>query len=457
VYGPTHASIIQPPIALDSRRGVRDSARVGCDTLVALPPATRDAIAVFAKNSDRPPRECQVAVQLPRRRHPRGGGVRCQYVEVAQVEETAAVLGTRPYWLWGLEQGVNEYRVAIGNEAVFARERLGPAGLLGMDLVRLGLERGRSAGEAIAIITDLLAVHGQGGSGHVHMEWPYHNAFLIADPAEAWILETSDRHWAARRVREVGNVSNGLALGADWERGSPDLTDFAVRQGWWPADGGRVDFAAAYGDESGVPPNLSAERRRRAGAMLARARGGLTPASMRAILRDHYEGGALHRPRSFDDPHFFSLCMHADPLDNTTAGMVASLPADEGAPAAVWLCLGSPCVGAFLPCYLEGTVPAVLERGGADPEADSPPGGLWWRMRELLTLVERDFTRFAPLVRARWDPFEDGLAREAARIEAEAAGRTLDARAALLNDFMARTVAAYLDQVDALVREIAAA
>jgi secernin len=284
------------------------------------------------------------------------------------------------------------------------------------------------------------------------MEWPYHNAFLIADPDEAWILETSDRHWAARRVREVGNVSNGLALGADWELGSSDLTDFAVRQGWWPADGGRLDFAAAYADESGVPPNLSAGRRRRAAALLARARGRLTPATMRAILRDHYEGGALHRPRPFDDPQFFSLCMHADPLDNTTAAMVARLPADPGVPATVWLCLGSPCVGAFLPCYLEGAVPAVLGRGGAEPDAESA----WWRMRELLTLVERDFSRFAPLVRARWDAFEDGLARAAARIEAEAAGRTRDARVALLTAFMARTVAAYLDEADALVREIAA-
>src|SRR5579884_1713603 len=116
-----------------------------CDTLIALPPATRDGAALFAKNSDRPARECQRIVQLPRRRHPPGARVRCQYVEIPQVEETAAVLGSQPYWLWGFEHGVNEHRVAIGNETVFAREPLGDTGLLGMDLVRLGLERGRTA------------------------------------------------------------------------------------------------------------------------------------------------------------------------------------------------------------------------------------------------------------------------------------------------------------------------
>src|SRR2546430_15785995 len=79
--------------------------------------------------------------------------------------------------------------------------------------------------------------------------------------------------------------------------------------------------------------------------------------------------------------------MHAEPLDNTTAAMVARLPADPAAVAAAWVCLGSPWVGAFLPCYLEGKVPDRLARGGKEADADSP----WWRMRRLLVLVARDF------------------------------------------------------------------
>jgi len=429
---------------------------MGCDTLVALPPATRDGVTLFAKNSDRPPRECQRIVQLPRRTGGAGARLRCQYVEVDDVPATAAVLGSQPWWLWGLEHGVNEHRVAIGNETVFAREPLGRTGLLGMDLVRLGLERARTADEAIDVMTALLEEHGQGGSGQHHVEWPYHNAFLVADPSSAWILETSGRHWAARRVRDVGNVSNGLALGTDWERGSPDLTAFAVREGWWPGDAGRVDFAAAYADDAGVPPNLTAARRARGAALLAEARGSLTPAAMRAILRDHYDGGPVHVPRPPDDPLFFSLCMHADPLDNTTAAMVARLPADPAVPAVAWVCLGSPCTGAFLPCYLDGTVPPRLAHGGETPDPASP----WWRFRRLLTLVERDFARFAPIVRRRWDAFEAVLARRAATVEVEAeaarrAGRPEDA-AMLLTGLMARSVDACLVEAEALVREIGA-
>jgi dipeptidase len=177
---------------------------------------------------------------------------------------------------------------------------------------------------------------------------------------------------------------------------------------------------------------------------------------MRAILRDHYEGGAVHTPRPPDDPHFFSLCMHADPLDNTTAAMVARLPADPAVPAVAWVCLGSPCTSAFVPCYLDAAVPSRLARGGEEPDGTSP----WWRLRELLTLVERDFARFGPLVRGRWDAFEAVLARRAAVVEAEAeaarrAGHHEDA-AVLLSGLTARSVDAYLLEAEALVREIGA-
>ena len=146
--------------------------------------------------------------------------------------------------------------------------------------------------------------------------------------------------------------------------------------------------------------------------------------------------------------------MHAEPLDNTTAAMVTRLPADPAAVAAAWVCLGSPCVGAFLPCYLEGKVPDRLARGGKEADADSP----WWRMRRLLVLVARDFGRFGPIARRRWDAFEAALAREAAGVEAgaEAArrgGRT-PAAAAALTAFMDRSVDAYLAEAEELAREL---
>ena len=199
-----------------------------------------------------------------------------------------------------------------------------------------------------------------------------------------------------------------------------------------------------------MPPNQCLERRRRGAAFLAAGRGQLTPAALRTLLRDHYDGGTVHHVRPFDDPFFFSICMHADPLDNTTASMVASLPATPDRPAAIGVSLGSPCVGAFVPVWLEAPVPAALARGGGEPDDDSP----WWRMRALLDLVERDVATYGPMVRARWNRFEAGVWRDAAGVERDAARCEGPARSALLGDFSAQVVERWLAELAAVVLAI---
>ena len=60
---------------------------------------------------------------------------------------TNAVLLGKPYWIWGAEMGANAHGVVIGNEAVFTRvPHEKQPGLIGMDLLRLGLERADTAG-----------------------------------------------------------------------------------------------------------------------------------------------------------------------------------------------------------------------------------------------------------------------------------------------------------------------
>ena len=409
-----------------------------CDSLVAVAAETAVGATLFAKNSDRKADECQAFLQFPAATHPPGSTVRCTHLEIPQVGETYRVMGHSPWWVFGFEHGVNEWGVAIGNETVFSKEPVEEQpGLIGMDLVRLGLERGRSAREALEVIATLIETYGQGGAAFAPAAAGYHNGFLLADPDEAWILQTSGRRWAARRAR-LDAISNHLSLSSDWEIGSRDLDAFARAAGWWTS-GGRVDVSAAYRN-AGVPARISEGRLRRSQELLARARGRIDVAVLQRILRDHLEGGPSRLPGSTpDDERYFTLCMHSEPVGTTTASLVAALPTDRDAPWPVWISFGTPCTSVFVPVYLDGVIPAAFARGGAEAAKDSA----WWVFKQLQDAASSDFPRWTPWLRDAWAPLEAQL--DAERREAEQRARSArvsgraDGAAQILSEFMART------------------
>ena len=427
-----------------------------CDSLVAVGSETAAGVTLFAKNSDRKPGECQPLVQLPEAMHPPRSSVRCTHVEIPQVAETYRVMGHSPWWVWGFEHGVNEHGVAIGNQTVFSNEPLEDRpGLIGMDLVRLGLERGRDARVALEVIAALLETHGQGGAALAPGAAGYHNSFLLADPHEAWLLETSNRHWAARRVR-VGSASNHLSLGSDWEIGSRELETFARAEGLWRG-AGRIDVAAAYRNPH-VPPQLSEGRKRRAETLLRAGRGRHDVESFVRILRDHLDSGIAWRPGPTpDQERFFTLCAHSAPVHETAASLVAPLPTDRSAPWPVWVSFGTPCTGTFLPVYLDGALPAALARGGERTSDDSA----WWALKRLQDAAAADPLQRTPLLRAGWAELEERIEAERLRAEAAArraaAGGDRDRAAALVSDFMAASVEQALKHAETLLRRVGGA
>jgi secernin len=418
-----------------------------CDALVALGEHTTRGRTLFANNSDRKPGECQPFVQHPAAAHAPHSRVRCTHVEIPQVAETYRVMGHSPWWVWGFEHGVNEHAVACGNLTVFSKDPLEETpGLIGMDLVRLGLERGRTARECLEIIAGLLETHGQGGAARAPDGASYHNAFEIADPDEAWVLETSNRCWAAKRV-ELGAHSNHMALGSDWDIASRDLEGFAHREGWWER-GARIDVAAAFRNPH-VPGHISEGRLRDSTAQLQAGDGSHDVASMIAALRSHGpDGGVAWRQET--DPQqeaHFSVCAHSDPVHRTTASLVAELPTDRNRPWPVWISFGTPCTSVFLPIYIDGLVPAALAAGGPEPGNESA----WWCFHALDAAVAHDPATRTPQVRDAFASFEAKL--EADRRDAEtraAEAPNSDEASLILSEFMARAVREALDRTRAL-------
>jgi len=126
--------------------------------------------------------------------------------------------------------GANDREVVIGNEAVWTTQPCNDAGLLGMDLVRLGLERGATAAEALKVIVELLETYGQGGNCAEHFDFNYHNSFLIADNNEAWVLETAGNYWVAERITSgTRSISNNLSINGKGDLRHPAF-DLAMKE-----------------------------------------------------------------------------------------------------------------------------------------------------------------------------------------------------------------------------------
>jgi dipeptidase len=350
-----------------------------------------------------------------------------------------------------LEHGLNEYGVACGNEAVLTREPLPATGLLGMDLVRLGLERSKTAREATEIIGGLIERYGQGGSAQYDVDFRYCGGFIIADPAEAYVLESSGRQWIARRVEDRACISNRFTIDAG-NLGSADVESYARARGWCAESS--FDFAAAYSSRNAgkdkSDPLAARGRLARSRELVAR-NGRRTIREMLAILRDHGARGEM--PPAGDaaardaSP---TLCMHGS-VSATTASTVAELSApDADTLPVMWASLAAPCTSIAFPLFVAGTVPPVLAAGGEKPSADSP----WWRFRKIQDLVASAPDRLAPIAWKHFRPLELAMLERCAEVSRQA--RKLDgaAREKLLGGFMAQNIVRVLNAQAAAEAEL---
>lgn len=162
---------------------------------------------------------------------------------IPQVSHTYAVLGN-----------MNEHQVAIVESTWGGRPELVDS--LGMidygTLMQLGLERARTAREAIMVMTDLVKEYGYYSSGE---------SFSVADKDEAWILEMIGKGpgrrgavWVAVRIPD--DCISGHANQARIHRFplddaenclySPDVISFAREQGYFSGINRDFSFANAY-------------------------------------------------------------------------------------------------------------------------------------------------------------------------------------------------------------------
>ena len=312
-----------------------------CDTMSIVSGWSEDGLTYFAKNSDRSPNEPLLTLRIPAKNHKSNSMVQCTYISIPQVENTREMIIYKPSWIWGAEMGINDARVAIGNEAVFTKSKRGEPALTGMDILRLALERADSAALAIEIMIKLLETYGQGGNCGFDKKFYYDNSFLAADPKESYVLETSGKNYAVIKVEDRYAISNRLTIGKNY------IKKAGVRQG--------EDFAKLYTEP--VYSHFAQAKKRRSQAMDQ-----LMPTSsakeLMDILRTH--------DNNFDGYEFKkgsvgSLCMHAGGLvgDHATGSVVAVLRPDK--PITLWSTgCSTPCIAAFKPVFWNSNSPPLF-------------------------------------------------------------------------------------------------
>jgi secernin len=265
-----------------------------------MPDLTAKGNTVFGKNSDRPQGEVQEVVLIPKTNYAAGAKVQCTYIEIDQVSETQAVILSKPAWMWGAEMGSNDLGVVIGNEAVWSRyaeKSSSVEALLGMDLLRLGLERGTSARSAHDVITSLLEQWGQGGPcSDSDPDFTYFNSFLIADGTEAYVLETAGKLWAAERV-EFGhrNISNCYTIGSKMDLMAKNLKEEAKAAKLWDGNSEFVFREVFSGSKAPGNDRFAAGSKMLAQLSMDKK---FDVSSMMSILRDEESGIC----RSCNDP-----------------------------------------------------------------------------------------------------------------------------------------------------------
>lgn len=372
-----------------------------CDTMVALGNSTYNGAVLFAKNSDRDANEAHEIIIVSGGEHAPGRKVKCTYIEIPQANRTYSVLLAKPFWIWGCEMGANEYGVVIGNEAVFTKAKVSKKpGLIGMDFIRLALERTKSAPEALRCIVGLLETYGQSGNCSFDQSLYYHNSFLIADAREAWTLETADYQWAAKKVQNIYSISNAITIENEWDLCSDELVKFAVDHHWCK---GRDDFNFKKCYSEFLHTHFSQADLRRQCSMksLEASQKKIDALSMMRALRSH---PGQHDWRPDSSLTKWSVCMHQGFGPFRVSQSVGSLVSEISPDLTTHWVTGTsaPCTSIFKPIWMDSGLPSM----GKSVINKYDSATLWWKHEELHREILKDYPERIKMIESERDELE---------------------------------------------------
>ena len=289
------------------------------------------------------------------------------------------------------------------------------------------LERSKTAQDAVKLIGHLVDKYGQSDSPM---------AYCIADQNEAWLVETTYRHWVARRIPDDGFhvETNQYSIETHWDTASDDLVEYAIQQGWYNPKKGPFNFKYAYGNPKHLDQPRNTSRRFQGNVMLKNEIGSVTVKDILYIL--------------------------SQPPIQTTATQAfmvwhlrSDMPLEFG--CVMWHGMSGANTSIAVPVYV-GSSKVPKEYTDAPYNAD--PVSAWWQFERLQKQLYPRWWEYSPAyfdVRKKLNKFQELVFKESADVEEKATklwkqGETRKAKEHLTTHTYEMLEGALKEAVDAL-------
>jgi len=412
----------------------------------------------------------------------KGEVYRAAYITIPQVTETYKFVGSRSAGRWGYAHGINEHQVIVADNDAPSRDKLDfDLGLHDNDMVRLVLERARTAREGVEIVASLVERYGQAWNGIM---------FEIGDPNELWVVEVTGRRWAAKRyVDTVTARSNQYQIEDDYDLAAPDLMSFAAENKWVKPGTKKINFRKVYGTWELYPENNDNYQQRpgveklyntemryqRAMELLNRHKGNISAEALLPLIRDHYDTYTLPSGKviNMNQIPFYS----SDYVDWYNREWMAAWPKKDTIPVHIYIrgicdhdlgwgatCstgimvarpdipneLGLMLHGFMQPC-LSTFVPFYVGIDSVDPRYSTPLAAD--KFHDIAMKAFGNYLLYHDAVREAFDPYENRLLRvEMPKIERRVSdllkAGEVEAATKLLTEFVAEQCDAALKAAD---------
>ena len=417
-----------------------------CTTFVAVGKSTKNGVTIIAKNRDLGAITLSELGLHVRQEHSPKEIYKAAYIDIPQVAETCKFIGSRTAGRWGYGQGINEYQVSVAANDAPTRDMLKfTKGLHDNDLIRLVLERSKTARESVDVIADLVSKYGIAWNG---------NIFEVGDPNEVWIIEIAGKRWVAKCYKDaILAFSNQYQITDDYDLAAPDLIDYAVGQDWVPEGTKKINFREIYSTDVLYPEDNKPKeavyplyntkiRYERAMQLLESKDGEITVADMITFMRDHYDTLTLPSGKVIElnqvpyysskyanlsdlewqvefpktdkveiPLYFYSICNHNITGKTCSSVVLVSRPnIPDEIGGVMWSLFGQPCQSVYVPFYSGVTkLPEMYTTTQACVKFES-----------IRVRAHGSYNLFEEGIRKIFAPFEDQTIKLAAIVEKEA-------------------------------------